>query len=65
MTGHVIVLKQRPLNRKRGWTTTFLTLEVDELCSTRANVHEVRITHVRAAGQHQLTKVNYIVANHI
>ena len=27
MTGHVIVLKQRPLNRKRGWTTTFLTPE--------------------------------------
>ena len=27
MTGHVIVLKQRLLNRKRGWTTTFLTPE--------------------------------------
>ena len=24
MTDHVIVLKQRPLDRKRGWTTTFL-----------------------------------------
>ena len=27
MTGHVIALKQHPLNRKRGWTTTFLTPE--------------------------------------
>ena len=27
MTGHVIALKQRPLNRNRGWTTTFLTTE--------------------------------------
>ena len=27
MTGHVTILKQRPLNRKRGWTTTFLTPE--------------------------------------